>query len=126
MQVTAVVVGGRLRDLEHDPFAALADPPVGELKVRDDRVAILVGVVDEQPAVVGDHRVERQAQQPALTAAADAIADVEGDLWWTLPARQPQDATGLLDDIQVTAAVVRRGHGHRLIEALDDGCRTRL
>ena len=47
------------------------------LERRDDRVAGDVRVVDEEPGVVREVRVEGEAQQAPFAAATDLVADVE-------------------------------------------------
>ena len=58
---------------------ASADVRVGRADrvLGDDRVAVAIGVVDEEARVGGVVRVERQAEQAALAAARDPIRDVE-------------------------------------------------
>ena len=80
MEVATVVVGGWLLDLQHDALAARVDPPAFEPELGDDRVPIEIGVVDEEAPIVGHCRMEGETEQAALAAAADPIADVEGDL----------------------------------------------
>jgi hypothetical protein len=84
----------------------------------DHRVAVDVGVVDEEEAVLGVARVERQAEEAALAAAADEVADVEERLRPHVRRLQDADPAALLDDEEAGIAGV--GDGHRLGETIGD------
>src|SRR6185295_12054856 len=78
-EATPVVVGEGLRDEEH---LALA-PGIGGIgsrrgvELRDVGVAVAIGVVHEEAAVLGVAGVEGEAEQAALTAGRDPSRDVE-------------------------------------------------
>ena len=109
------MVGEGLLDAEDDPLA-LGVRRVGIeglLERRDDGVAVLVGVVDEEPGVVREVGVEGQPQQAALAAGADPVRDVEEGLWREHAVLHHPDPAGLLDDEEAVrrAAFGRHVHG---------------
>ena len=98
---------------------------VGEVGVRslhvhgsDRGIALLVRVVDVERAT-GRVEVGREgdAEEPALAAAAHAVADVEEGLRHELAVPDDADPAGLLDDEQPAASVSGAGHADGLVEA---------
>ena len=83
---------------------------VADAVLRDRRVAALVGVVDEEPAVVGVLGMEREPEQPALAAGRDGLRDVEEWLVEQRPVLDHADPAALFDHEQPSCAIagVRR------------------
>ncbi len=77
----AVVVGERLGDRQQDELGVAGRRGPGRrvhAERRDDRVAVEVGVVDEEPRVGREVRVEGEAEQAALAARRDPVRRCRG------------------------------------------------
>src|SRR5207247_1431098 len=88
-------------DSEEDGGAGrIADVGVrrGDGVARDGDVAARRGVVDEEEAVRRVVRMEGQAEEPALAAAGDEVADVEEGRGQDARAVPDRDGAALLDD----------------------------
>jgi len=115
-ELSAVVVGLGLVDLEHVPAARRVRHPALHGELVDLRVAVGVGVVDVELGAIGR---ERETEQPALAAVlAHPAAEVDdgrgGD---GAVADGPHDTT-LLSDVE-RARPRARGHGGGAAE-IDD------
>ena len=73
--------------------------PFDSSETRDDRVAVRVGEVDEEPAARREVRRERHAEQTALAAADRGAAQIEEVLGDDAIA-DDADAAALLDGIE--------------------------
>ncbi len=53
----------------------------GDLEAREDRITVFIGVVDEEPSILGILRMKSQPQQSLfISAASNSIGDVEEGL----------------------------------------------
>src|SRR5690606_29381025 len=109
-ELTAVVVGVRLDLGEQDLLAGGVGDVARGREARQHRVAVVVGVVDvEAPrrrVVLG----ERQAEEAALAAAADAVGDVEERLLQDRAVPYDADRASLLADEQPVVVSVGDDH----------------
>ena len=88
----------------------------------DDRIAVSIGVVDEETRVGRVVRVEGQSQQASFATAGDPIRDVQERPIDELAVPHDPDPAGLLDDEDATAPIARVGHVDRGVQAgQDDG-----
>jgi hypothetical protein len=100
-ETAAVVVR---EGLGHEQDALLAarirDVPCRRVRpeLGDVGVAVAVGVVDEEAAVLGVTRVEGEAEEAPLPAARDAAGDVEEGRRHDRPVPQDANAPALLHD----------------------------
>src|SRR5690606_4737766 len=77
-----------------------------------------VGVVDEEPSILGIVGMESQAEQPPLTASRYLVADVEERLIEQVVTGRDPYPLRLLEDEE--ARITRRaGEKHRLRQALE-------
>jgi hypothetical protein len=92
--------------------------PSARTELDHTRIAVAVGVVDEEEVVALVVRAERDREEAALAAARDARRDVEqgaGDA----AAEVVLDAPGLLHDVEAVRLPGSRGEVRRALEA---GC----
>ena len=96
------MVAGRLCHPEDEPFRCLVgDVPVrGHRELGDRGVEPVVGVVDEEPAVGGVVRVERQPEHAHLPAEVDVLVDVQEGWVEPLTVLDDPDPPCLIDDEQ--------------------------
>ena len=118
-QPAAVVVG---EGLAHEEQLALAARVGllgvrGDAELRDVRVAGAVGVVHEEPPVLGVARVEGQAQKPPLAARADARGDVQEDGALERAVADDADAAALLGHEHARAVAGRGLQVERVAQA---------
>ena len=119
----AVVIGvSRVTDLEDRLLAAGVRGVGGGIGAEpgDMDVALVIGVVHVEPAVLTELWMERDTEQAALAAAADARGDIKIRPGQELSVPHDADPAILLDDEQPRVA---RGRGEiqRVVEAGDDG-----
>ncbi len=117
------MVRGRLVDAEND----LGRIRIGLVRVvrrdlifDDPRIAVAIGVVDEEAAIVGKVGMEGEAEKAALAAIGDDVGDVEEGLLHDLAVLQDPDAAGLIDDEQAIV-VRRRGDEDGRLKSVGDG-----
>ena len=67
-------------------------------EARHDDVAAVAGVVDEQPVVGLEVRIERQPEETALAAVLDLAGDVHEEAGLEDPTLDHPDRPALLDD----------------------------
>ena len=75
------------------------------LKTRDDGIALQIGVVDVEAAVLTEARMEGQAEQALLVALrSDAARDIQEGFRKQLSLFDDSNAAGLLDHKQTPVA----------------------
>jgi hypothetical protein len=102
-ELATVVVRVRLFEGEDRALAGGVEDPSAALALRggelgEDGVAVAVGVVDEGPAFVRPAGIEREPQEPLLTAATDPVTDVEDHGRRAARRIERHDAAGALVD----------------------------
>jgi hypothetical protein len=117
------VVGERLLDEEQPLFGRRIDA-TGSGRIdeegRDPRVAVRICVVDEDPGVRREVRVERDPEESPLATARDPVRDVEESRAGERAGSDDPDLAALLGDEDPAAAVARVDDGQRFDEAADD------
>jgi hypothetical protein len=129
-EMAAVVIGERLLDVgtavrPHEIAARLRRGRVtvvgAAFEARHHGVPVAVGEVDEHAAGVDRTRREGEAQQPALAAAADGVAQVqEGRLAHRRPFEH-EDEPALRDDQERARGGRVLDHGDRVLDAARHG-----
>ena len=127
-QVAAVVVAGRLVQLEQGDLAAgIGDRQAARLpsgrhgEVGNHRIALSIGVVDVKQTILGKGGVKGQAEQALLVLVRAHTADnVEQGGSQQRSIFQHPDAAGLFHDKEPPAAVTRVGQSHRHVQAASD------
>ncbi len=118
---SAVVIGERLRDRQQ---RKLVDARGGRARVGmifgDDRRAIrLARVIDEEPPVRGELRVEGEAQQPLFATRQHPRADVQEHRGRRRAGRKHEDSPALLHDEEPIGSIAGVRHEQRAREALE-------
>jgi MFS family permease len=124
LERAAVVIRVWLIDPEQDARGIRqCDVFVGRvsLVLGNDRIAVYIGVVDEESAVRPILGVKGQAEQSLLTAGGDLFRDVEKRLLNEFGVAYDSDATDLFDDEEATAPVTRIRYEQGRLQPVDDG-----
>jgi hypothetical protein len=112
------VIGERLCDAQDDRLRRIGRSRQPDSAPQPYRRRI--GVIDEQPAVLGEARMERQAEQPLLVrAGADPVAQIDEGLGDQDAVAHDADHAILLDDEQTPVAGVLQIN--RPVQPADDG-----
>ena len=91
------------------------------LEARDHRVAFLIRVVDEQPAVLAEVWVKGQAKQALFAAAAaDPFADIQEGLFEQAIGVENLDLALFLHHEETAAAIAGMGGEDRRIQSIGD------